>query len=67
MEKIDISSTLLGPVVEVKHSAPWLNDAIRINTTLTRMKKSERSTEKYKQDDLSLLQEYSLIIYTDGS
>jgi ribonuclease HI len=31
------------------------------------MKKSETSTEKYRQEALSLLQQYSLIIYTDGS
>jgi hypothetical protein len=66
MEKIDISGTQLG-LVGVKHPAPWLNDVIRKNTTLTRMKKSELSTEKYKQEALSLLQQYSLIIYTDGS
>jgi hypothetical protein len=63
MEKIDISSTQLGPVVGVKHPAPWLNDAIRINTTLTRMKKSET----YRQEALSLLQQYYLIIYTYGA
>jgi ribonuclease HI len=67
MEKMDISSSQLGPVVEVKQPAPWLNDVIRINTTLAQMKKSETSTDKYKQEALSLLQKYSLIIYTDGS
>jgi hypothetical protein len=67
MEKMDISSTQLGLVVRVKHPAPWLNDPIRINTTLTRMERSETSTEKYRQETLSLLQQYSLIIYTDGS
>jgi hypothetical protein len=67
MEKMDISSTHLGPVVGIRHPASWLNDVIRINTTLTRMKKSETTTEKYRQKALSMLQQYSLAIYTDGS
>jgi hypothetical protein len=46
MEKIDISSTQLGPVVRIKH--PWLNKS--------RLKISKTITKKYRQEALFLLQ-----------
>jgi hypothetical protein len=56
-----------APVIGVKHPSPWLNDVIRINTTLTWMKKSETSTEKCRQEDLSLLQKKNCHFFYDLS